>query len=65
MIKDSFQLIELTARKDTPKTTFNYFVGDVIVPRKTNFKTRSKKIKMDRWGKILNKNYPPYICKIE
>jgi hypothetical protein len=44
---------------------FNYFVGDVIVPRKINFKTRPKKIKMDRWGKILNKNYPPYVCKIE
>jgi hypothetical protein len=29
--KNSFQLMELTAKKDAPKTTFNYFVGAVIV----------------------------------
>jgi hypothetical protein len=32
--KNSFQLIQLTARKDTPKIPFNYFVGAVIVRRK-------------------------------
>jgi hypothetical protein len=45
VIKNSFQLIELTARKDAPKTTFNYFVGAVIVPRKIDFKTRPNKKK--------------------
>jgi hypothetical protein len=44
-IQNSFPLIEMTARKDTPKTTFNYFVGGVIVPRKIDFKTRLNKIK--------------------
>jgi hypothetical protein len=34
VIQNRFSLIEMTARKDTPKTTFNYFVGGVIVPRK-------------------------------
>ena len=42
--KKGFQLIELTARKDTPKTTFNYFVGAVIVPRKIDFNGLKKNV---------------------
>ena len=37
-------MIELTARKDTPKTTFNYFVGAVIVPRKIDFNGLKKNV---------------------
>ena len=45
MIKDSFQLIELTARMDTPKTHSFFFVGAVIVPRKAYFTSKPNKIK--------------------